>query len=72
MARLGPPFSVVPSARTLSTASSDVNAAASAGKVLGTELREVNIDMNLAPVMDVDTNPANPVIGTAFNTLPLG
>lgn len=23
----------------------------------------MNIDMNLAPVMDVDTNPANPVIG---------
>jgi beta-N-acetylhexosaminidase len=31
--------------------------------VLGAELRAVNIDMNLAPVMDVDTNPANPVIG---------
>jgi len=31
--------------------------------VLGREVRAVNIDMNLAPVMDVDTNPANPVIG---------
>ena len=27
------------------------------------ELRAVNIDMNLAPVLDVDSNPNNPVIG---------
>jgi beta-N-acetylhexosaminidase len=26
-------------------------------------VRAVNIDMNLAPVVDVDTNAANPVIG---------
>ncbi len=33
------------------------------GRLLARELRSVNIDMNLAPVLDVNTNPANPVIG---------
>ena len=32
-------------------------------QILGRELRAVNIDLDAAPVMDVDTNPANPVIG---------
>ena len=32
-------------------------------QILGRELRAVNIDMDAAPVMDVDTNPDNPVIG---------
>lgn len=36
-------------------------------QVLGKEVRAVNIDMNLAPIMDVDTNPANPVIGAYAN-----
>lgn len=29
----------------------------------GRQLRDLGINMNLAPVLDVDTNPANPVIG---------
>jgi len=33
------------------------------GELLGTELRAVGIDQDFAPVVDVDTNPANPVIG---------
>jgi beta-N-acetylhexosaminidase len=33
------------------------------GRVLARELRAVNIDINFAPTLDVDTNPANPVIG---------
>lgn len=33
------------------------------GQAVAAELRGVNIDMNLAPVLDVDSNPANPVIG---------
>jgi beta-N-acetylhexosaminidase len=28
------------------------------------ELRAANVDVNFAPVLDVDTNPANPVIGS--------
>jgi beta-N-acetylhexosaminidase len=33
------------------------------GSLIGSELRAVGIDVALAPVLDVDTNPANPVIG---------
>ncbi len=38
---------------------------------LGQELSAVGINMNLAPVVDVNTNPANPVIGIrSFGSLP--
>lgn len=33
------------------------------GKVIGAELKAVGINWNLAPVADVNINPANPVIG---------
>ncbi|OGQ85296.1 MAG: hypothetical protein A2289_10840 [Deltaproteobacteria bacterium RIFOXYA12_FULL_58_15] len=33
------------------------------GSAMATELRAMGIDLNLAPVLDVDTNPDNPVIG---------
>jgi beta-N-acetylhexosaminidase len=33
------------------------------GQLMAAELRAANIDMNCAPVLDIDTNPANPVIG---------
>lgn len=32
------------------------------GSILGKELRAVGFDVNFAPVLDVDTNPRNPVI----------
>lgn len=68
--RLGPPFTAVPPARTVGAAG-DPSAAEAAGSILGKELRAVNVDMDLAPVMDVDTNPANPVIGSrSFGTTP--
>jgi len=34
-----------------------------AGEITGRELRALGININLAPVMDVNSNPANPVIG---------
>lgn len=34
------------------------------GRVLGLELRRIGVNMNLAPVLDVNNNPANPVINT--------
>src|SRR2546421_525863 len=34
------------------------------GRALGSELAALGIAWNLAPVLDVHTNPANPVIGT--------
>ncbi len=35
-----------------------------AGEALGRDLRALGISMNLAPVLDVNSNPQNPVIGT--------
>lgn len=33
------------------------------GRAMGRELKALGVDWNLAPVVDVDTNPSNPVIG---------
>ena len=42
-----------------------------AGKTIGRYLKEYEIDVDFAPVFDVNTNPANPVIGTrAFSSNP--
>jgi beta-N-acetylhexosaminidase len=41
----------------------DVGLTRSVARALGTELRGVGINFDLAPVADVNTNPANPVIG---------
>ncbi|CAI5465978.1 unnamed protein product [Closterium sp. Yama58-4] len=60
--RLGPPFTCIPAARTIGF-SRNPNLARAVGRVLGRELRSVHIDIDLAPVLDVDTNPDNPVIG---------
>lgn len=35
-----------------------------AGIITGTELKSIGINMNLAPVLDINSNPNNPVIGT--------
>jgi len=37
--------------------------AAAAAEVMAEELRAVGVDINFAPVLDVDSNPKNPVIG---------
>ena len=45
--------------------------AAYAGKTIGAELAELGINVDFAPVADVNTNPDNPVIGTrAFSSDP--
>ena len=39
------------------------------GRAIGDELAELGFDIDFAPVLDVDTNPANPIIGDrAFGT----
>jgi beta-N-acetylhexosaminidase len=60
--RLRDPFTIIPSMRELGR-HNDPGAVQRIGRVMARELRAVNIDMNLAPVLDVDSNPANPVIG---------
>jgi beta-N-acetylhexosaminidase len=49
----------------------DAGLAREVGALLGRELRAVGIDQDYAPVVDVDTNAANPVIGDrAFSREP--
>lgn len=68
--RLRKGFAQVPSMRRLG-AEKDPALAHAVGRILGRELRAVGIDFNLAPVLDVDTNPDNPVIGErAFSSDP--
>lgn len=62
VARLRDGFTPVPAMATIGR-SDDAALAEQIGSVLGAELRAVGIDLDLAPVLDVDTNPANPVIG---------
>jgi beta-N-acetylhexosaminidase len=60
--RTGDGFTTIPAMREIGK-TGDINRARAIGHTMARELRAVNIDLNFAPVMDVDTNPANPVIG---------
>jgi beta-N-acetylhexosaminidase len=41
------------------------------GAAMGVELRSLGLNLNFAPVLDIDSNPSNPVIGPrAFGTTP--
>ncbi len=55
-------FTELPPMRALGR-TGDAGLAFEVGALLGRELRAVGIDQDYAPVVDVDTNPANPVIG---------
>lgn len=44
-------------------AGGDSNAAYEAGRICGIELNAMGINLNFAPVLDVNNNPRNPVIG---------
>ncbi|HTQ02480.1 MAG TPA: beta-N-acetylhexosaminidase [Polyangiaceae bacterium] len=63
VARLRAGFTRLPPFRALGDAG-DPELARAVGALVGTELRAVGVDWNFAPVLDVDTNPENPVIGT--------
>ncbi|HET7542407.1 MAG TPA: beta-N-acetylhexosaminidase [Polyangiaceae bacterium] len=63
VARLRRGFSELPSLRALGETRSPALARA-LGALIGRELRAVGFDLNYAPVLDVDTNPDNPVIGS--------
>ncbi|MHB9061353.1 MAG: beta-N-acetylhexosaminidase [Desulfobacteria bacterium] len=59
-----PPFTHFPPARACSLfCCRNESVAEAVGAAVAAELRAVGIDMNFAPVLDVDSNPANPVIG---------
>lgn len=60
--RLGAPCTVWPPVSTLGR-SGDARLAERFARALARELRAVGITLDYAPVLDVDTNPRNPVIG---------
>jgi beta-N-acetylhexosaminidase len=64
----GPGFTDLPSARDIgrfagASLEDAEERAAALGRLCASELRPLGIDINFAPVLDVDSNPANPVIG---------
>ena len=65
--RIKDPATVWPPMMTL--AGQDATVAEHVGRAVGDELRALGIDIDFAPVLDVHTNPANPIIGDrAFGT----
>jgi beta-N-acetylhexosaminidase len=62
VARLRDGFTRLPAFRNVGQAG-DATLARQLGSMVGRELAAVGIDWNFAPVLDVDTNPENPVIG---------
>lgn len=52
-------------------AADDLDLTAAVGRAVGAELASYGIDLDLGPVADVNSNPANPVIGTrSFGAAP--
>jgi beta-N-acetylhexosaminidase len=67
--RLAPPFSHFPAAAVV--AAHGVAAVRAVATAMARELAALDIDLTFAPVLDVASNPANPVIGDrAFGTTP--
>jgi beta-N-acetylhexosaminidase len=62
VARLGPPVVALPPARVFGDRD-DPSLTRTAGHLLGSELAAIGFNVDFAPVLDVDTNPENPVIG---------
>ncbi|WP_164745344.1 glycoside hydrolase family 3 N-terminal domain-containing protein [Georgenia faecalis] len=61
VARLTAPATVLPSTMALG-ATFDEALARAHGEILGSEMGAVGVNVDFAPVLDVNTNPANPVI----------
>lgn len=70
VSRLPRGFTTFPAASKIATCHSP-DVAYGAAEVTARELRSVGINMNLAPVLDVNSNPDNPIIGDrAYGTQP--
>ena len=69
VSRLPAGFTIFPACASVGLC--DATVAYKAAAVTAAELRAVGINMNMAPVLDVHSNPANPIIGDrAFSTDP--
>lgn len=62
VSRLPQGFTIFPSAASVAACQSP-DVAYGVAEVTAKELRAVGINMNMAPVLDVNSNPANPIIG---------
>ncbi|MDI3285457.1 beta-N-acetylhexosaminidase [Polyangium sp. 15x6] len=62
VARMPSPFPKLPPMRLLG-AVGDASLARRAGRLIGEELRATGFNLDFAPVLDVDSNPDNPIIG---------
>ncbi|MBN1653200.1 MAG: beta-N-acetylhexosaminidase [Deltaproteobacteria bacterium] len=62
VARLGPPVVALPPMRVLG-AIDQPSLTRDAARLLGRQLRLLGFNLDLAPVLDIDTNAANPIIG---------
>ena len=62
VARMPSPFPKLPPMRLLG-AVGDASFARSAGRLIGEELAAIGFNLDFAPVLDVDSNPDNPIIG---------
>lgn len=62
VSRLPAGFTIFPACEVIGRCNSSELAYAAASATAA-ELRAVGINMNLAPILDVNTNPANPIIG---------
>ena len=60
--RLGAPIVQLPPMRVLG-AIDDLLLTEAAAKLLGQQLRALGVNLDFAPVLDVDSNPQNPIIG---------
>jgi len=70
VARFGEPILQLPAMRTLAAAA-DAPLTREAASVLARQLRAIGVNLDFAPVLDVDTNPNNPIIGDrAFGQTP--
>jgi beta-N-acetylhexosaminidase len=68
--RLSPPALALPAMRRIADLG-DVSLLERVGRALGNQLRCLGLTMDFAPVIDVDTNPDNPIIGDrAFSSDP--
>ncbi|MBI2346119.1 MAG: beta-N-acetylhexosaminidase [Deltaproteobacteria bacterium] len=72
--RMPPPFTSVPPMATVGAAARchpEGDLAYNLGALMGRELAAVGINIDFAPVLDLNTNPDNPIIGDrAFNADP--
>ncbi len=62
VARIGSPATVLPGNMALG-ATADADLARAQGEILGSEMRAMGINVDFAPVLDLNSNPDNPVIG---------